>query len=161
MDKIGRKRSAMIYCFLEMMINYLEQYPIFSLLLLSRIFGGITTNLLFSVFESWLVTEHRKRGFEENKLEIILRDSTIVSNSAAIVSGYISHCLAAKFGPVGPFEGAVVLTAAALILVGLMWSENYGSSSVSKEMASCRGNMSEYQIIPFLLSLIYYIVALT
>lgn len=91
--------------------------------------GGITTNLLFSVFESWLVTEHRKRDFEEEKLEIILRDTTIVSNSAAIVSGYIAHYLASLLGPVGPFEGAVACTWIALVLVGLLWTENYGSES--------------------------------
>lgn len=140
-DKIGRKRAAMIYCFLEIIINYFEQFPIFAGLLLSRILGGITTNLLFSVFESWLVTEHRQRGFEEEKLEIILRDSTIVSNSAAIISGYLAHNLAENFGPVGPFEGAVVLTALALTLVGLMWTENYGKKSTTDQLVTFRGNM--------------------
>ncbi len=128
-DRIGRKKAAMLYCFLEMVINYLEQYPIFLGLIVSRVVGGITTNLLFTVFESWLVTEHRKRGFAEEKLETILCDSVIASNMAAIFSGYLSHVLAAKYGAVGPFEGAVACTAFALMLVGLMWAENYGSSS--------------------------------
>uniref|UniRef100_A0A7S1ZEB7 Molybdate-anion transporter n=1 Tax=Ditylum brightwellii TaxID=49249 RepID=A0A7S1ZEB7_9STRA len=91
--------------------------------------GGITTNLLFSVFETWLVTEHRRRGFAEEKLETILRDSVIASNLAAIVSGWIAHVLAAKYGPVGPFEGAVTCTAIALVLVAAAWTENYGSES--------------------------------
>ncbi len=145
-DKIGRKRSAMMYCFLEVMINHLEQYPILAGLALSRIFGGITTNLLHSVFESWLVTEHRRRGYAEEKLELILRDSTIVSNSAAIISGYIAHCLAIHFGPVGCFEGAVVLTAIALVLVALLWSENYGTTLVSSKR-SWRDNMSKFYSI--------------
>ena len=143
-DKIGRKRAAILYCLLEIIINYFEQYPVFTGLILSRIIGGVTTNLLFSVFESWLITEHRKRGFEEKKLEIILRDSTIASNSAAVVSGYFAHCLAAKFGPVGPFQGAVGLTVVALGTVGLLWSENYGKMSKPKESHSWRSNMSEY-----------------
>ena len=145
-DKIGRKRAAIIYCVLEMIINYFEQYPIFLGLFLSRVLGGVTTNLLFTVFESWLVTEHRKRAFEEEKLEIILRDSTIVSNSAAIVSGYLAHCLAAAFGPVGPFEGAVAFTAVALVVVGLLWSENYGGdrqSTSSSELLTFKGNMGK------------------
>ena len=128
-DRIGRKKAAMLYCFLEMIINYLEQYPIFLGLIVSRVVGGITTNLLFTVFESWLVTEHRKRGFAEEKLETILCDSVIASNMAAIFSGYLSHLLASKYGAVGPFEGAVACTGFALMLVGLMWAENYGSSS--------------------------------
>lgn len=140
-DHIGRKRAAMIYCVIEVIINYFEQFPNITGLILSRVLGGITTNLLFSVFESWLVTEHRRRGFKEEKLETILRDHTIVSNSAAIISGYLAHCLAAKYGAVGPFEGAVVLTAVALVIVGVMWTENYGTTTVKKELSSWKGNM--------------------
>lgn len=130
-DKVGRKRAAMLYCLIEIIINYMEQFPIFTGLIISRVLGGITTNLLFTVFESWLVTEHRRRGYDEKTLEHVLRDSSIVSNSAAIVSGYVAHTLASFFGPVGPFRGAVAFTCFAFALVGSMWSENYGSTSLS------------------------------
>jgi len=140
-DRIGRKKAAIIYCLLEIAINLMEQYPLFIGLITSRVIGGMTTNLLFSVFESWLVTEHRKLGFPEEKLEVILRDSTIVSNTAAIVSGYIAHYLASMLGPVGPFEGAVTCTWCALLLVGMFWTENYGSEST--EVISVRDHMGE------------------
>ena len=126
-DGIGRKKAVLIYCILEIFINYLEQYPIFLFLVISRVVGGITTNLLFTVFETWLVTEHRRRHFEEEKLQIILRDSNIVSNLAAILSGYIAHGLASAYGPVGPFEGAVGFTMLALLIVASIWCENYGN----------------------------------
>jgi predicted MFS family arabinose efflux permease len=64
-DKFGRKRSCIVYCLLEIMINWIEHYNDFRTLLLGRILGGISTNLLFSAFESWMATEHRKRGFPE------------------------------------------------------------------------------------------------
>ncbi len=118
----------MLYCILEIAINYMEQYPILVGLVFSRIIGGITTNLLCSCFETWLVTEHRKRGFSEDKLEVILRDSGVVSNSAAILSGFLAHSLASAFGPVGPFQGAVTTTFIALVLVASLWTENYGDS---------------------------------
>ena len=139
-DKIGRKKAAMLYCSLEMFINWLEQFPYFYGLIVSRVIGGITTNLLFSVFESWLVTEHRRRGYAEEKLETILRDSVILSNLAAIASGFLAEFLAVKFGPVGPFEGAVTCTAIALVLVSTMWRENYGSDVPGVQ--SVRGYMS-------------------
>ena len=143
-DRIGRKRAAIAYCILEIIINILEQYPLFIGLILSRVVGGITTNLLFSVFESWLVTEHRLRGFKEDKLEIILRDSTIVSNSAAIVSGYLAHHLASYFGPVGPFEGAVAFTGLAMVLVGMIWTENYGNSNtLSPKVSTFKQHMGK------------------
>jgi len=139
-DKIGRKNSAMLYCALEMFINWLEQFPYFYGLIASRVIGGITTNLLFSVFESWLVTEHRRRGYTEDKLETILRDSVILSNLAAIASGFLAEFLAVKFGAVGPFEGAVMCTAVALLLVMSMWRENYGSDVPG--VKSVRGYMA-------------------
>jgi hypothetical protein len=64
-DKFGRKRSCIVYCVLEIIINWLEHYNDFRMLLLGRVLGGVSTNLLFSAFESWMATEHRKRGFPE------------------------------------------------------------------------------------------------
>jgi MFS family permease len=141
-DRIGRRNSAMIYCLLEMIINHMEQYDILAGLIFSRVVGGITTNLLFSVFEAWLVTEHRNRGFSEDKLEVVMRDSTISSNMSAIMSGCIAHVLATNFGPVGPFKGAVASTLVALLLVTFRWQENYGSND-DEELRSVATYMRE------------------
>ena len=105
----------------------MEQYPNIVGLIICRMIGGITTNLLSSVFETWLDTEYRRRGFDNLKYEIIMRDSVVVSNLAAIASGYLAHHLATRFGPVGPFEGAVTCTALALAVVACLWTENYGT----------------------------------
>lgn len=67
-DKFGRKNSCIVYCVLEIIINCLEHSTNFTILLLGRIMGGVSTNLLFSAFESWMTTEHRKRGFPEEWL---------------------------------------------------------------------------------------------
>jgi len=135
-DRFGRKKSAMCYCALEILINITEQYENFTGLILSRMIGGITTNLLSTVFESWLATEHRRRGFdggdrrgEEPRLALVMRDSTIVSKLAAIASGYIAHYLAGRSGNAGPFGGAVFFTFIALIVVWFLWTENYGNTS--------------------------------
>ncbi len=64
-DKFGRKKSCIVYCVLEIIINVLEHCTNFQLLLLGRVLGGISTNLLFSAFESWMTTEHRHRGFPD------------------------------------------------------------------------------------------------
>ena len=141
---MGRKKAAMLYCFLEMVINQIEQYPLFIGLIFSRVVGGITTNLLFSVFESWLLTEHRRRNFAEEKLETIMRDSVIGSNLAAIVSGFLAHGLAEKYGSVGPFMGAVACTGFAFLLVSTAWSENYGCAS--EETTTLRSHMGEFGI---------------
>jgi len=126
-DRIGRKKAAVLYCVLEILINQLEQYPILLGLVASRMIGGFTTNLLNSVFETWLDTEYRRRNLEKEKYEIIMRDSVIVSNLAAIFSGYLAHVLAENFGACGPFRGAVFCTTVALLVVSAVWTENYGN----------------------------------
>lgn len=126
-DRIGRKKSALLYCVLEIGINSIEQYPLFYGLVAGRILGGITTNIYCSVFESYLITEVRKRGFSEKQLEQVLCDCTIVANSSSILSGLMAHSLAIYYGPVGPFQGAVSITAIALILITNNWSENHGT----------------------------------
>lgn len=126
MDKFGRRNSALVYCFLEMIINALEQYNFLPGIIVSRLIGGITTNLLFTVFESWLITEHRNRGFPDSKLEILLRDTVVSSNLSAIGSGFLAHILASIFGRTGPFKGTVVVTGIALFLIATQWGENYG-----------------------------------
>lgn len=128
-DRFGRKKSALLYCALEIFINMLEQYPVLIGLVASRMIGGITTNLLSSVFETWLDTEYRRQGFDPEQYEIVMRDSVVASNLAAIASGYLAHELAERLGPVGPFEGAVFCTVVALAIVMGMWTENYGTSS--------------------------------
>lgn len=67
-DKFGRKNSCIVYCVLEIIINCLEHSRSFPVLLLGRILGGISTNLLFSAFESWMTTQHRKKGYPEEWL---------------------------------------------------------------------------------------------
>lgn len=105
----------------------LEQYPVLAGLIVSRMVGGITTNLLSTVFDAWLDTEYRRRGLSKEGYEIIMRDSVIVSNLAAIGSGYLAHILADRYGAVGPFEGAVTFTSIALVVVIFVWTENYGA----------------------------------
>jgi MFS transporter, MFS domain-containing protein family, molybdate-anion transporter len=140
-DKFGRKKAAVVYCLLEMFINKLEQHSSLTGLIASRMIGGFTTNLLSSVFETWLDTEYRRRGLAKEKYEIIMRDSVVVSTLAAIFSGYLAHVLAERYGAVGPFQGAVSCTAIALVVVCFVWTENYGSSN---EHSSSSKNIMAY-----------------
>lgn len=126
-DKFGRKRSCIVYCVLEVIINWLEHYSSFEILLLGRVLGGISTNLLFSAFESWMATEHRKRGFPEEWMARTYSECSIGNGAMAILAGVIAQVLEDALGHIGPFQGAIALTVLALVLV-LQWEENYGEA---------------------------------
>uniref|UniRef100_K3W7G9 Molybdate-anion transporter n=1 Tax=Globisporangium ultimum (strain ATCC 200006 / CBS 805.95 / DAOM BR144) TaxID=431595 RepID=K3W7G9_GLOUD len=124
-DRYGRRSACLVYCALEIIINLLENVPDMTVLLIGRVLGGISTSLLFSAFESWMVTEHRARGFAE---ELIPKTFAIASEGngiLAVLAGFAAQAAADAFGEIGPFRLAVVVTTFAGAFV-CSWTENYG-----------------------------------
>ncbi|KAJ1343656.1 hypothetical protein BSLG_001804 [Batrachochytrium salamandrivorans] len=97
------------------------------MLMLGRLLGGISTSLLFSVFESWMVSEHRSRGFDDSLLSETFAWSTFVNGLVAIISGVIANYSVDVWGLVSPFMIAVVFLMVAMVVIQLTWTENYGS----------------------------------
>jgi len=124
-DMFGRKRSCIAYCVLEIIINTMEHSTNFTILLIGRVLGGISTNLLFSAFESWMTTEHRKRGFPDEWLSHTFSETSVGNGVMAILAGIVAQVLEDYLGHIGPFQGAIALTVLALVLI-LNWEENYG-----------------------------------
>ena len=124
-DRFGRKMGCIIFCLLEIVINILEHYNDFSLLVLGRIMGGISTSLLFSAFESWYVSEHRNRGYPEEWLTLTFGYMSVGNGIVAIIAGLIAQVSADKLGDIGPFQVAIALTVLTLFLI-LPWTENKG-----------------------------------
>lgn len=126
-DKFGRKNSCIAYCILEIVINILEHFEDFPTLLLGRVLGGISTNLLFSAFESWMTTQHRINGFPEVWLEKTYAATSIGNGTTAVLAGIVAQLMEDQLGHIGPFQGAIALTTLALLLI-LTWEENYGEA---------------------------------
>ena len=134
-DKFGRKRSCIVYCVLEIIINVLEHFDSFPILVTGRILGGVSTNLLFSAFESWMTTKHRKLGFPEEWLSRTYSQCSIGNGAMAIFAGIVAQVLEDFLGHIGPFQGAVALTTIALLLV-MGWEENYGEVHAGEHESS-------------------------
>eukprot|EP00930_Biecheleria_cincta_P032052 TRINITY_DN22238_c0_g2_i1.p1 TRINITY_DN22238_c0_g2~~TRINITY_DN22238_c0_g2_i1.p1 ORF type:complete len:451 (+),score=71.13 TRINITY_DN22238_c0_g2_i1:90-1442(+) len=124
-DKYGRKRLCIVYLVLEIIINIIEHFNNFTLLWISRVLGGITTNILFTGFESWMNSEHRKRGFPQGWVADTFSKASFINGLSAIIAGILAQVCADAFGEIGPFKAAVALTALALVFV-MFWPENYG-----------------------------------
>eukprot|EP00542_Grammatophora_oceanica_P018711 CAMPEP_0194041134 /NCGR_PEP_ID=MMETSP0009_2-20130614/13028_1 /TAXON_ID=210454 /ORGANISM="Grammatophora oceanica, Strain CCMP 410" /LENGTH=350 /DNA_ID=CAMNT_0038684501 /DNA_START=242 /DNA_END=1294 /DNA_ORIENTATION=+ len=104
----------------------MEHSTNFGILLAGRVLGGISTNLLFSAFESWMTTEHRKRKFPEEWLTRTYSAMSIGNGAMAVLAGIVAQVLEDMFGHIGPFQGAIGLTILALFMVLFYWDENYG-----------------------------------
>ncbi|CAL9077340.1 uncharacterized protein LOC135635961 [Musa acuminata AAA Group] len=136
-DKRGRKRACITYCITYILSCITKHSPQYKVLLLGRILGGIATSLLFSAFESWLVAEHNKRGFDPQWLSVTFSKAIFLGNGLiAIVSGLFANLLADNlgFGPVAPFDAAACLLGIGMAIILSSWSENYGDPSNSKDL---------------------------
>eukprot|EP00906_Rhabdomonas_costata_P032891 RCo046323 len=129
-DRFGRKMGCLVFCVLEIIINTLEHFPDLRLLLLGRILGGVSTSLLFSAFESWMVSAHRSMGFPESWLSLTFSYASMGNGAMAVLAGIIAQVASDVMGDIGPFRVAIALTVVALVLI-LPWAENYAGSNDS------------------------------
>ena len=75
-DKIGRKAVCLLYSISYISACFTKLVPEYWTSMFGRFLSGISTSLLFSVFESWMVCEHYKQGFA-----ILLRKRHLVVDS--------------------------------------------------------------------------------
>jgi len=85
---------------------------------------------LFSVFESWMVCEHHKQGFESNLLSDTFAYATFGNGLVAVGAGLVANSAAESYGFVAPFVVAIVPLTAVALLVSFQWSENYGNQQL-------------------------------
>lgn len=136
-DKYGRKRASITYCITYILSCITKHSPQYRVLMVGRILGGIATSLLFSAFESWLVAEHFKRGFEAQWLSLTFSKAVFLGNGLiAILAGLAANFLAdtLSLGPVSPFDAASCVLAVGMAIIMFTWSENYGDSSEGKNL---------------------------
>jgi MFS transporter, MFS domain-containing protein family, molybdate-anion transporter len=112
--------------YFQIVINTMEHVPDMTLLMVGRVLGGLSTSLLFTSFESWMVSEHRRRGFPESWLASTFTMGSAGNGLAAIAAGLLAQRASDLSGDIGPFQVAIALTVITLILI-LTWRENYGS----------------------------------
>lgn len=127
-DRWGRKKSCVVYCLLEIVINILEHVPNVRALFVGRLLGGCSTALLFVAFESWMVSEHHRRGFKKEWLKDTCSLAHAGNGIVAVFAGIMAHFLKHIDGDIGPFRAAIVLTVGILMYIGTQWPENYGQT---------------------------------
>lgn len=132
----------------QIAINVLENVENYGVLMVGRVLGGISTALLFCAFESWMVSEHFKRGrnkptthrhqicifvdgvaagFDQRSLSKTFATASEINGILAVVAGLVAQVAADTMGEIGPFHLAVAVTGVAFVFV-YQWPENYGSN---------------------------------
>ena len=108
------------------------QFPSLPLLFSGRLLGGFGTAILFSAFESWLVTSANNLTLSSRDLSRILGRATLINSVAAAVAGVVSNKLVEQTASfASPFVASGILLLLGWILISLLWSENYGAAGSS------------------------------
>lgn len=134
-DRFGRRLGCQLYCFTSCSSCLLIHSDRLFLLLLGRVLGGISTTLLFSVFETWLIAEFHRPGADRSgiTLDKIFGRMTLVSSTVAIVSGVAGDALVEATGTrIWPFAASSLSSMVAGFLILVLWRENYGNPPAAK-----------------------------
>ena len=119
------------YCIVYTVACVVKNSSDYRMLLFGRICGGISTSLLYSTFETWAVSEHRRLGLPEHLLGKLFGDATAMNAGMAIVGGLAAHVLVEFWGhPVAAFNGACVPLFICACAIGHFWKENFGDVEV-------------------------------
>lgn len=103
--------------------------PYLPVLFLGRLFGGISTSILFSAFESWLVSTANTLTIPSSDLSIIFGRATLVNGFVATGAGVVSNQLVSlTHSFASPFAASGILLALAYIVIKASWIENYGGA---------------------------------
>ncbi|TGJ83533.1 hypothetical protein E0Z10_g5228 [Xylaria hypoxylon] len=158
-DKYGRKLYCMIYCVSYALSCFLTVVPVTPLLFLGRILGGISTSILFTVFDSWMVTNFHQGKLAEDGCDLsrTYAATSFISSLAAILSGLMGEVLVWATGTKkNPFLMSIVLLWSALHMIWPHWGENFGVSvSAKPTQAATRRSLWSVLKTPSILALTF------
>ncbi|KAK0742336.1 hypothetical protein B0T21DRAFT_409157 [Apiosordaria backusii] len=125
-DTYGRKTACLSFCVVYalscLFTTLSSSIPV---LFIGRVLGGVGTSLLFTVFESFLVSDFKNRGLEGRLGETFGTMSTL-NSLVAIASGVGSEGLVSVCGTRrAPFWVAAGVLGLAGGVISYTWKENY------------------------------------
>ncbi|XP_045165418.1 molybdate-anion transporter-like isoform X2 [Mercenaria mercenaria] len=129
-DKYGRRNNCILYGILYGAACITKHFNNFWVLMIGRLLGGTATSILYSAFESWLVFEHNKRGYDSELLGNIFSHAILGNSLVAITAGIVAQYFADMFGFVAPFDVSLTVLMLMCGLVVCTWPENYGDKTI-------------------------------
>lgn len=121
---------AMVFAILYGICCCIKISSSFWVLLSGRLLGGISTSLLFSVFESWYVKEHLDvHRLNPDWLSQTFSTTTFANGIMAILAGIVANFFSETlaYGPLAPFMIAIPCFGICFIVVLTTWDENFGN----------------------------------
>ncbi|RDL37202.1 putative major facilitator superfamily-containing protein 5 [Venustampulla echinocandica] len=138
-DKHGRKTACLIFCITYSLGCFSTLVPSLPVLFCGRVLGGLSTSIMYSCFEGWMVTEYHKRHLDEAGMSLsgLFGIMTTMNSVVAIVAGVFSEWLVRMTNTKrAPFMASAGLLSIAFWLILAYWTENYGDSHTEDATSS-------------------------
>jgi len=130
-DRFGRRRACLSFCITYSLscLSLLSNNII--VLFVGRCLGGMSATLMYTVFESWMVTEFNKVLPDEpaGTLSSIFSTMTSLNTLVAILMGLLAEgAVNVTKTQLTPFGLSVCCLMLAFVGIMSTWGENYGTS---------------------------------
>eukprot|EP01103_Thecamoeba_quadrilineata_P014877 TRINITY_DN4537_c0_g1_i3.p1 TRINITY_DN4537_c0_g1~~TRINITY_DN4537_c0_g1_i3.p1 ORF type:complete len:384 (-),score=26.85 TRINITY_DN4537_c0_g1_i3:309-1460(-) len=129
-DKYGRKRLCVLYGLLYACACLATLINSFDALLLGRVLTGISTSILHTTFEAWMVHEHLKQPNHYESVGQTISLAVFGNAIVAILAGSLSSYAAQSYGFTAPFITSFLALLCCVYFVTVSFNENYGDSEV-------------------------------
>jgi len=129
-DKMGRKKACIAYTITYALACVTKHFRNFWILMLGRVLGGTATALLYTVFESWMVSHHKANDFGDDLLGSTFTKSGQLNGIVAVVAGVLASTAADMYGPVAPFDLSFISLSISLFFITQL-PENYGQTNAN------------------------------
>jgi len=144
-DKFGRRNMCILFCVLYSASCATKHFHEYNILVIGRFLGGVSTSILFSCFESWMVTHHKSKGYPDRKLGDTFEKAWSLNSFIAILAGIITsfavgyyqkHNLVDGPNEIAAFDCSAITLIIACVAIHLRWKqENYGDSQINMKQS--------------------------
>ncbi|THH11411.1 hypothetical protein EW145_g662 [Phellinidium pouzarii] len=132
-DQHGRKRVCQAFCITYTLACVCMLFNFLPVLFAGRVLGGISTSILFSAFESWLISSASNNGVDQSELSSIFGRATLVNGFVAFSAGIASNKLVSTFNTfTAPFIASGLLLTLSWVVIKSLWTENFGNGGGSE-----------------------------
>jgi len=123
-DRYGRRTACLAYCAITALSLFSVLSDNVQVLFAGRVLGGLSSTLMYTIFEAWMVTEYHDRNLELSGLKIgsIFGRMITLSGISAIVAGVVGEYLVEYTRTkTAPFMASACLMAVAFVYIGKEW----------------------------------------
>ncbi|KAH0290716.1 major facilitator superfamily transporter [Aureobasidium namibiae CBS 147.97] len=155
-DKYGRRNACLLYCIIYSTACFTMLSDDLLVLFAGRACGGVSTTLLYSVFETWMIAEYHDQALDAYGLSLgsMFGKMTTLSGVVAIVSGVVGDVLVNSLNSkTSPFMASIVCLGLAFAFISKRWNENYGDNASSKDKTGESVDLSSVLLDPKIISI--------